>query len=337
MAPSLLVRELYRCDHRTVEMRYINAINYYHYFICLFVNFSFLYIQTTNLTHSPSPPSHGGAACNLFAFATSFFVFSSALSLFAVSTDRHVSVVFPKTYRRLAPGHANLVVVAVVWLLAFLISFPPVVGLGEYEFTADEAQCAFKHRHYSHNDSVAPVMAFVAILFLTYFLYFRIFKFLRAHRRMRPLQHQPAQSSSWAFVGPGANGQAFINWLNGYGGQHPIRQNGQRQVQRLNFGRVVNLSTARNEHLTRLFFVLSLVYGLLWLPYIVLSLWRIFGDAQEIPRSFITAAAWLCYAQTALCPPVFFLCKGPIRKANSQLYSPTQKKEFLLENKIWKS
>ncbi|XP_005092018.1 probable G-protein coupled receptor 173 [Aplysia californica] len=279
---------------------------------------------------------HGDSACKLFAFATSFFVFSSALSLLAISIDRHVSIVYSKTYRRRAPGLANLVVAVVIWLVAFCVSFPPVVGLGEYVFIPGEAQCAFQHRHYSHNDSVASVLVFLAIMFLAYFLYFRIFKFLRAHRRMRPLQHQPAQSSSWAFVGPGANGQAFINWLNGFGGQAPIRQGGQRAVQRLNFGRVVNLSTAKNEHLTRLFLTLSLIFGAMWTPYVLLSLWRIFGDASVLPDAFVTVAAWLGYGQAAVCPPVYFLSKGPTRKTMRTVYSPAEKKEFLLENKIRK-
>lgn len=272
----------------------------------------------------------------MFAFATSFFVFSSALSLLAIAIDRHISIVYSKTYRRRSLGVANLVAAIVIWVIAFSVSFPPVVGVGDYVFIPDEAQCAYQHKHYSHNDSVASVLVFLVILFLTYFLYFRIFRFLRAHRRMRPLQHTPARSSSWAFLGPGANGQAFINWLNGFGGQVPARHGGQRTVQRLNFGRVVNLSTAKNEHLTRLFLVLTLVFGVSWAPYVILSLWRIFFDTTSLPSAYVTAAAWLAYGQVAVCPIVYFLCRGHSKKVTRTVYSHAEKREFLLENKIGK-
>ncbi|CAL1542844.1 unnamed protein product [Lymnaea stagnalis] len=279
---------------------------------------------------------HGESACKLFAFATSFFVFSSALSLLAIAIDRHISIVHSKTYRRRFLGVANLIAAIVIWVVAFSVSFPPVVGVGDYVFIPDEAQCAYQHKHYSNNDSMSSILVFLAILFLTFFLYFRIFRFLRSHRRMRPLQHMPARSSNWAFVGPGANGQAFINWLNGFGGQAPIRQGGQRTVQRLNFGRVVNLSTAKNEHLTRLFLVLTLVFGVSWSPYIVLSLWRIFFDASLLPSSYVTVAAWLGYGQVAVCPLVYFMSRGPSRKVSRTVYSHAEKREFLLENKTGK-
>ncbi|CAG5125392.1 unnamed protein product [Candidula unifasciata] len=279
---------------------------------------------------------HGDSACKLFAFATSFFVFSSVLSLLAIAIDRHFCVVYSKIYRRRAPGIANLVVAIIIWIIAFSISFPPVLGVGEYVFVPEETQCTYHHKHYSINDSVSTVMIFVAILLVTYFFYFRIFCFLRDHRRMRPLQHTPAMSSNWAFIGQGANGQAFINWLNGFGGQVPIRQGGQRSVQRLNFGRVVNLSITKNEHLTRLFLILTVVFGISWLPYIIVSVWRIFFDTRILPAAFVTTSAWLAHGQVALCPVVYFTASGSKKKHARTVYSQAEKSSFLLENKARK-
>ncbi|BFZ08140.1 hypothetical protein BsWGS_11179 [Bradybaena similaris] len=276
---------------------------------------------------------HGQSACKLFAFATSFFVFSSALSLLAIAIDRHICVVYSKIYRRRAPGIANLVVAIIIWIIAFSISFPPVMGVGEYVFVPEETQCTYHHKHYTINDSVSAVMIFVAILLVAYFLYFRIFRFLRDHRRMRPLQHTPAMSSNWAFIGHGANGQAFINWLNGFGGQVPIRQGGQRSVQRLNFGRVVNLSISKNEHLTRLFLIFTVVFGISWLPYIILSIWRVFFDTRALSPTFVTSSAWLGYGQVALCPVVYFITRASGKKPARTVYSHAEKRSFLLENK----
>lgn len=294
-------------------------------------------IQRLCINHIFLTFRHGSAACKLFAFATSFFVFSSSLSLFAIAIDRHVSIVHSKAYRRRCHGIVNLIVAAFIWLIAFCISFPPVLGVGEYIFIKEEAQCAFKHRSYHHSDGVASVLLFLAISFLTYLLYFRIYRFMRAHRRMRPLQHQPARSSTWTFVGPGANGQAFINWLNGFGGQATNRQTGQRTVQRLNFGRVVNLSTTKNEHLTRLFLILTFVFGVTWAPYVIVSMWRIFLDSSLLPEGFVTSAAWTSYSQVALSPLAYFLARGKVRRSPRAIQScPGDRKEFLLENKTRK-
>ncbi|GFO12644.1 5-hydroxytryptamine receptor 2a [Plakobranchus ocellatus] len=296
---------------------------------------------------------HGEPACKLFAFATAFFVFSSALSLLAVAADRHISMLHPRAYRRRSRGGANVAAAVLIWIIAFSISFPPVIGVGRYVFVPEEAHCTFQHRHYSKNDSLSSAFVLIAIFFVTFLLYYRIYRFLRAHRRMRPFAHAPAQSSSWAFVGQGANGQAFINWLNGFGGQAPVRQEGQRVVQRLNFGRVVNLSTLpnKNEHLTRLFWIITLVFLFSWIPYCTVALIQVFSPTSSKPsptpeligRSVSPLssliASWLGYAQVAFCPITFFLFRGPAgksRKISRDDYSleltETKRKEFLLEN-----
>ncbi|GFO14399.1 5-hydroxytryptamine receptor 2b [Plakobranchus ocellatus] len=297
--------------------------------------------------------NHGEPACKLFAFSTAFFVFSSALSLLAVATDRHISMLHPRSYRRRSRGGANVVAAVLIWIIAFSISFPPVIGVGRYVFVPEEAHCTFQHRHYSKNDSLSSAFVLMAIFFVTFLLYYRIYRFLRAHRRMRPFAHVPAQSSSWAFVGQGANGQAFINWLNGFGGQAPVRQGGQRIVQRLNFGRVVNLSTLsnKNEHLTRLFLIITLVFLFSWIPYCTVALIQVFSSPTSKPSttpelvgrsvsplsSLITS--WLGYAQVAFCPITFFLFRGPAGKSRkisrddfSLELTESKRKEFLLEN-----
>nr|KAG5698175.1 hypothetical protein BaRGS_030538 [Batillaria attramentaria] len=47
---------------------------------------------------------HGNSACDLFAFANSFFVLSSCVSLLDVAADRHLSLVYSRSYRRRAGG-----------------------------------------------------------------------------------------------------------------------------------------------------------------------------------------------------------------------------------------
>ena len=170
---------------------------------------------------------------------------------------------------------------------------------------------------------------------LTLFLYYRIFLALRAHRKMRPLEHEPARSATWTFVGPGANGQAFINWVNGFGGTHMGGRlpNLARNPPRPNIARVISLHAARNQHVTRLFFLMTLTFSALWLPYQVLSYWRVFGGAGGIERGFVTAAAWLSYGQVVGCPLVYFSSRRPTRRRPSRAdVTPEDKQEYLLES-----
>nr|KAG5698174.1 hypothetical protein BaRGS_030537 [Batillaria attramentaria] len=244
-----------------------------------------------------------------------------------------------------AAGAVNLVVVLLGWTLAFLVAFPPVVGVGSYAFEVNEGQCTLRHKYFRHdNDTLGFLMVFTGLSLVTLFLYYRIFLALRAHRKMRPLQHEPARSATWTFVGPGANGQAFINWVNGFGaggggggggggGNAAHLPNVTRNPPRPNLARVVSLHVARNQHVTRLFFMMTLTFVGLWLPYQVLSYWRVFGSSAEPSTGFVTVAAWLSYAQVAVCPLVYFLARGPMRRRQSRADVGTDdKQEYLLES-----
>ncbi|KAK7102323.1 probable G-protein coupled receptor 173 [Littorina saxatilis] len=279
---------------------------------------------------------HGGSACDLFAFANSFFVLSSGVSLLDIAADRHLSLVYARNYRRRAGGAVNLVVVLLGWTLAFLVAFPPVVGVGAYAFEASEGQCTLRHKFFRNdNDTLGFLMVFTALMFFTLFLYYRIFLALRAHRRMRPLDHEPARSSTWTFVGPGANGQAFINWVNGFGGTNAGNlPNFPRNPPRPNLARVMSLHVARNQHVTRLFFMMTLCFHALWLPYQVLSYVRVFGSPEDVGVGFVTAAAWLSYGQVVVCPVVYFSSRGgKVRRRTSRAdLSPDDKQEYLLES-----
>ena len=239
---------------------------------------------------------HGGFACDLFAFANAFFVLSSAVSLLNVAADRHLSLVYPRGYRRRAGGALNLVVVLLGWVLAFLVAFPPVLGVGAYVFQAGEGQCTLEHKFFRRgNDTLGFLLVFTLLLLLTLFLYSRIFLALRAHRRMRPLERAPARSATWTFFGPGGNGQGFLNGPAAWTTNRPAPA-----------PRVLSLGWARTQHLTRMFFLMTVAFSLAWLPYQVLSYWRVFGSSARIGEAFVTASAWLSYGQVVVCPLVYF-------------------------------
>ncbi|XP_064607384.1 probable G-protein coupled receptor 173 [Liolophura sinensis] len=259
--------------------------------------------------------THGHSVCTLLAFTNSFFVYSSMFALFTISVDRHLAVVYAKFHRKKSRGLVCLAVIIVMWGVSFVISFSPVVGLGTYTFKPLEAQCTFDHRYYRDNDTLGFIVVFALIMFAVVFIYTRIFLFMRTHRKLRPLVHQPARSSNWTFVGPGANGQAVINWLNGFMGGPPNPFVMALQNQPRTFGRVVNLRIIRNEHLTRLFFVVTVVFDLLWCPYLLLSFWQTFDWNRSPPPLFVILATWSSYLQVALNPIAYMCCKSSFRKA----------------------
>lgn len=258
---------------------------------------------------------HGDTSCMLLAFANAFFVYSSIMALLAIAIDRHLAVVHTKLHKRRSRGLMNLSVVLIGWVIAFAMSFPPVLGIGSYTYIPEEAQCTFKHKRYSNNNTLGYLFMFASLLVVTDILYCRVFIFLRNHRKMRPLTHPPARSSNWTFFGPGANGQAVINLLNGFAAGPPNPMINTVQNLPPQFGRIVNLQTVRNEHLTRLFFVVTIVIDVLWIPYMIKSFWQTFGYSQNIPSLLSTVAAWLSYFQVASCPLVYVCCNSPFRKA----------------------
>lgn len=259
--------------------------------------------------------TYGRSACTLLAFTNSFFVYSSVFALLAIAVDRHLAVVHTKFHKKRSHGLVNLAVVVLGWGVAFVMSFPPVFGVGTYRFKRHEGQCAFEHRYYKHNDTLGFMLILTIIHMAIIFLYCRIFSFLRNHRKMRPFAHQPARSNNWTFFGPGANGQALINWLNGFqtGPPNPMVNGLQNQGRQI--GRVVNIRLARNEHLTRLFFIVTIVFDVLWLPYIAMSFWCIFDQSQRLSSDFETIATWSSYLQVALNPLVYICCNNPFRRA----------------------
>ncbi|KAL8575649.1 hypothetical protein ACOMHN_028670 [Nucella lapillus] len=259
---------------------------------------------------------HGDSACDLFAFANSFFVLSSSVSLLDIAADRHLSLLYSYSYKRRSAGAVNLVVVLLGWTVAFLVSFPPVVGVGAYAFEASEGQCTLRHKFIRHdNNTLGFLLVFTVLLVATLFIYYRVFLSLRAHRKMRPLEPEPARSANWSFVGPGT-GQVYFNWGNGTTGansgpllarHHPLRAP-------YLYTRGVGLHVARNQHVVRLFFLMTLVFTGLWLPYQILSYWRVFGSAKEIAAGLVTAAAWLSYGQVVVCPVVYFSSRPSTRR-----------------------
>ncbi len=215
-------------------------------------------------------------------------------------------------------GLMCLALVLIGWCVAFVLAFPPVFGLGTYKFIPAEAQCSFQHRFYSDNDTFGFTLIFIAILLLVFFAYVRIFKFLRQHRRMKPITYQPARSDNWSFFGPGNNVAMLHNMMNGFAraATNPIAIGAQNQPHIT--GRVTGAApVGKNEKLTRIFVAVTILYSITWVPYIVMNVWYLLDEPYHVPSLYVTVATWLTYSQVAVVPLVYITAHRPFRKSMS--------------------
>ncbi|KAL3853690.1 hypothetical protein ACJMK2_017213 [Sinanodonta woodiana] len=306
----------------------------YYYVVCFSLSNicrSFLCLSLSLSAALGGSYVHSTTSCNILAFANSFFVYSSANALLLLAIDRYASATFSRAYDRCTKGCFSLCTVSLVWIIAFIVAFLPVFGVGRYRYIYSELQCTFYHRRYEHNDTLGYVLFFVSLMVACLVLYSKIFLFKRAHRRMCPLQHQPARSTDWNFFGPGANLQAMINLLNGFTGlRNPMGSLVQNIPQ--TFGRVVNLRVVRNGHFIRMCFLPSVIYCTVWTPYVLRILAHVFGYDSFISDKVVFSLTLLSHSYIVLCPIVMLLFQSPLRSSLCTVIQSckTKSKYFML-------
>ncbi|XP_061179198.1 probable G-protein coupled receptor 85 [Saccostrea echinata] len=243
---------------------------------------------------------HGEVSCIAIAFTNFFFVFNSFISLMVIAIDRYISVAYPYWHKRWLQGPTSLTLVAVGWMLSALVSLPPVFSDGSYTFVEEENQCTFKYTSYKHNDTFGFLLVLTAVQFGSIFIYARIFIFLRDHRRMKPVETPAATSSNWTFTGLGL-GNVFPNAWTGL----PLRPI-PTITQNLSSGNgyIGPVSGRRNEHLTRLFFAVTLCVYCLWSFYSVQYFLLIFTDTV-IPKSVRRFTTLATFLQVCVSPVTF--------------------------------
>lgn len=244
---------------------------------------------------------HGDVSCTVIAFTNFFFVFNSFITILVIAIDRYVSVAYPYIHKRwLLQGPTSLVLVAIGWFLSGLVSLPPVFGDRSYTFVEEENQCTFQHTSYKHNDTFGFLLVLTAVQFGSFFIYCRIFIFLRHHRRMKPLENPPSMSSNWTFAGPRLQNMFPMAW-NGLP-LHPIPTITQNLSSAS--GQIDRIRHRKNEHLTRLFFAVALCVYLLWSLYCIQSLVLIFSDTV-IPKGFRRITTLATFLQVCVSPVTF--------------------------------
>ncbi|XP_072027410.1 probable G protein-coupled receptor 85 [Amphiura filiformis] len=263
---------------------------------------------------------HTDSLCEILAFFNVYLTFGVLYTLFLISIERYVVLRFHRFHRQKLKGPACLLCVLAMWALAVSMAFPPVFNLGTYAYSKLEHQCTFHHEPYERNDTLCFLLFFIAVIAFTHFSYLRVFLFMRAHRKMRPMQFVPAVSNNWTFYGPGSTGQAAANWFMGFRqGPTPPPLIGLAPPNR---GRGSSLSRSdfmREESFAKLSFCITVAFTFLWFPYIIYCFWLVFSPADKpLPPAFVSMATWLTYFQACVNPLICFIMSKEVRHITLQ-------------------
>ncbi|XP_063152705.1 probable G-protein coupled receptor 173 [Candoia aspera] len=265
---------------------------------------------------------HGSAwtysvlSCKIVAFMAVLFCFHAAFLLFCISVTRYMAVAHHRFYAKRMTFWTCIAVICMVWTLSVAMAFPPVFDVGTYKFIREEDQCIFEHRYFKANDTLGFMLMLAVLIFATHVVYIKLLLFEYRHRKMKPVQMVPAISQNWTFHGPGATGQAAANWIAGFGrGPMPPTLLGIRQNAHAANRRLLGMEEFKAEKkLGRMFYVITLLFLVLWSPYIVACYWRVFVKACSIPHRYLSTAVWMSFAQAAVNPIVCFLLNKDLKK-----------------------
>ncbi|XP_009077978.1 PREDICTED: probable G-protein coupled receptor 27, partial [Acanthisitta chloris] len=159
------------------------------------------------------------------------------------------------------------------------------------------------------------MLMLAAVIAATHLVYIKLLFFIHGHRKMKPAQLVPAISQNWTFHGPGATGQAAANWTAGFGrGPTPPTLVGIRQATHSQIKRLLVLEEFKMEkRLCKMFYMITLLFLLLWSPYIVACYLRVFIKASSIPQVYLTTSVWMTFAQAGVNPILCFIFNKELR------------------------
>uniref|UniRef100_A0A4W5RMX2 G protein-coupled receptor 27 n=1 Tax=Hucho hucho TaxID=62062 RepID=A0A4W5RMX2_9TELE len=253
--------------------------------------------------------------CKIIAFLSVLFCFHVAFLLFCVSVTRYMAIAHHRFYSKRMTLWTCVAVICMVWTLSVAMAFPPVFDVGTYKFIHEEEQCIFEHRYVKANDTLGFMLMLAVIVGTTHVVYIKMLCFVYDHRKMKPAQLVPAISQNWTFHGPGATGQAAANWIAGFGrGPTPPTLVGIRQTSHNGNRRLLFLDEFKMEkRIGKMYYMITLVFLILWAPYIVTCYIRVFVKGGTIPQVYLTAAVWMTFVQAGANPIICFIFNKELR------------------------
>lgn len=138
----------------------------------------------------------GEGMCKLNGFLTVLLGATSLLTLCAISVNRYFKIVEGGKYNRIYTKGNTLIILAIVWLIPFVLSVAPIFGWSAHEYQVGKCVCHFL---FSRNIPYTLTFAtFVVVLpfSVILFCYLKIYKIIKMHgaivgnlRRSQPSVH----------------------------------------------------------------------------------------------------------------------------------------------------
>ncbi|KAL3858471.1 hypothetical protein ACJMK2_013060 [Sinanodonta woodiana] len=117
--------------------------------------------------------------CYCMGFLLNLLITASTLTLVVISIDRYCAVVTPLHYSMRITPRRSLAMIFVVWLIAVLLSVPPLVGWNHLEFQKDKSVCTVLWSSQNKTDRLynilLVILCFLIPLIIIIWVYVRIF------------------------------------------------------------------------------------------------------------------------------------------------------------------
>ncbi|GBL73830.1 putative G protein-coupled receptor 85 [Araneus ventricosus] len=276
----------------------------------------------------------GNSICQAMAFINVFIMIGNSLNVCGMAFDRYFDNKYRAAYRRRCRSWFVIAIIFVVNCLAFIFSFPVIYG-GKKRKPIVQVQCMYPQFFYVHEIETLTVLTSVTTAFcLTNVLYAKLFLLLRGRRRMRPVIYEPAVSENWGFYDPRIGITVRNRWIADSLSDTPIAVVSRSMFQSHPLPTNYEIALWRskkqkdNEKLTKLCFIIHVLYSSMWLPYVVTLYYLALAIGRpSVPTWLEILVTWLTCLQPTITPFAFASFSGLSRRKhrvrNGKRFSPT--------------
>ena len=243
----------------------------------------------------------GTLLCNVYVVSDLTSCTASILNLCVISIDRYFAITRPLTYCMKRTTRLMLMLIAFVWILACLISVPPLLISGNEYGTVEEPRCEVSQSVWYQ--LYATLFSFYIPLCVMIFIYYNIYtaakKVIKAEQR--------------ATTGLQVN--TNLNHQNNINGNHNNSTSNSNNSTSNNL--CINMKE-RKASIT-LGFIMT-AFTVCWLPFFIIAIMRPFSPTvNNLPREFVLLTLWLGYANSLLNPIIYVTFHHDFRNAFKHL------------------